>query len=214
MTVLEIALPNLVKDGALVTEALETLVPPFVVNLQKGGVKNGLRGFFETQDGKDIRDQYREVLLLEWPSVQHFKDFIASPPFVQFADKLKEKYLAGPPELKMLSVDGEVSQLYGGEPILEYIAVKPNDASEESVKKLLQQLQSSIGDLGTSKVAFGGSVNLDVQEIAILSVYASEAEHEAAKTSASRQQLLATLKSAATVTSLVGHVKKEIPIVQ
>ncbi|TRX94087.1 hypothetical protein FHL15_005165 [Xylaria flabelliformis] len=215
MTILEIALPKLKSDPALIEE-MKALAPPFVANLQKAGVMNGLRGFFGTENGRDIRNEFREILLLQWPTAQHFKDFVASPGYLEFAAKLKEKFAAGPAELKLFESGSEVSQLFGqgaeGETVVEYVMVKPKDASEAGVDSVLQKLQSGLSQLGSAKAAaVRKSSNLDTQEIALVSLYASDAEFEAAKASEARKQLLADIANTADLTSLVAHVEQKYP---
>ncbi|KAI1120787.1 hypothetical protein F5Y10DRAFT_116586 [Nemania abortiva] len=210
MTVLEIALPQLKRDPVLVAEALETLLPPFMVTLEEGSVINGLRGSFVTENDVDVTSQYRQTLLLEWPSVEHFQKFITSQPFLDFGGKLKA-YVDGPPNLKLIDVEGDVSHLFGSETVFEYIAIKPKDASEAGVKKILQQLQAGRSHFGTSKMAFGASSNLETQEIAVVILYGSDSELDAAKELPARKQLLEEIKTSAEVTRLVAQVKKEIP---
>ncbi|KAI0452062.1 hypothetical protein F5B21DRAFT_356728 [Xylaria acuta] len=213
MTVLEIALPNVKRDPVLIEEALKTLAPLLGINLQAAGALNGLRGFFSTENGRDIRNEYREILLLEWPTAQHFKDFVASPSYLEFASKMKEKYAAGPPELKIFEAGSDVSSLFGpSETVLEYIVVKLKDASESGAQSALQKLQSGLSQLGSPKAAVRKSSNLATQEIALVSLYASDAELEAAKASTARQQLLADIANAADLTSLVAHVEKVLPL--
>ncbi|KAI1756008.1 hypothetical protein F4782DRAFT_378452 [Xylaria castorea] len=213
MTILEIALPRLKSDPVLIEE-LKTLAPAFVTNLQKAGVLNGLRGFFGTENGRDIRDECREILLLEWPTAQNFKDFIASPAFLEFSGKLKEKFAAAPAELKLFDAGSDVSSLFGPETeaVLEYVIVKLKDTSEAGVHSALQKLQSGLSQLGSPRAAVRKSSNLATQEIALVSLYASDAELEAAKASAARQQLLADIANVANLTSLVAHVNKIIPL--
>lgn len=198
MTILEIALPNLKKDPVLIREGMKTLIPPLVTNLKKSGLLNGLQGFFATENGRDISDECKEVLLLgarplpfhpipvsfslasnspttEWPTTQHFQDFIASPGFLAFAGEVKEKYAVGPPELKLFEVGSDVSSLFGSETVLEYIIVKVKDDSEAGVQSVLQKLQSGLSQLGTPKAAVRKSSNLPTQEIAIVSLYARDA---------------------------------------
>ncbi|KAI0856360.1 hypothetical protein F4860DRAFT_493182 [Xylaria cubensis] len=215
MTILEIALPKLKSDPALLEE-MKALAPPFVANLQKAGVMNGLRGFFGTENGRDIRNEFREILLLQWPTAQHFKDFVASSDYLNFAAKLKEKYAAGPAELKLFESGSEVSQLFGqeagAETVVEYVMVKPKEAGVD-VDGVLQKLQSGLSQLGSAKAAaVRKSSNLDTQEIALVSIYASDAEFETAKASEARKQLLADIANTADLTYLVAHVGKIIPL--
>ncbi|KAI0487202.1 hypothetical protein F4859DRAFT_245964 [Xylaria cf. heliscus] len=209
MTVLEIALPNLKRDPVLLEEAVKTLVPSFVKNLQEAGVLNTLRGFFETENGRDIRDEFREILLLEWPTSQHFKDFVASPGYLEFSRKMGEKYAAGPPELKLFDTGSDVSSLFGSKTksVLEYIVVKPKDGSEAGVQSVLQRLQSGLPQVGSSRAVARKSSNLATQEIALLILYGSDAEFETAKASTAQQQFLADIANIADLTSLVTHVE-------
>ncbi|KAI8953314.1 hypothetical protein F4801DRAFT_128475 [Xylaria longipes] len=209
MTILEIALPNLKRDPVLIEEAARTLAPPLVVKLRAAGVLNALRGFFATENGRDIGDEYREILLLEWPTTQHFKDFVASPGYLDFSSKLKE-YAAGPAELKVFDAGSDVSSIFGPETVLEYVVVKLKDASEAGVQSALQKLQSGLSQLGSPRAAVRKSSNLATQEIALVSLYASDAELEAAKASTTRQQLLADIANVADLTSLVAHVVRVI----
>ncbi|KAI3327202.1 hypothetical protein HD806DRAFT_386263 [Xylariaceae sp. AK1471] len=216
MAVFEIVLPQLKKDAALIKELEKTVVPVFQKKLHEAGALFGLRGFFVTENGRDVRDEFREILVLEWPTAQHFKTFISSPGFHKFIGELQEKKAAtGPPELKLFDYDSssdEVSSIYKSPyTVLEYLVIKPTNASEASVHDLLQKLRSGFGSPSAAAV-IGSSSNLDTQEIAVVGLYASDADLDAAKASTTRQQLLAEIASAADVKSLVAHVEKVIPI--
>ncbi|KAI0415756.1 hypothetical protein F5X98DRAFT_210465 [Xylaria grammica] len=214
MAVIEIALPKLKKDAQVIQDVDEKVIPGLNVKLTKAGILNGLRGFFVTEDGRDVREDFREVLVLQWPSAQHFRDFVASAAFAEFSSGLKQ-YSYGPAELKLLDVAGDGTSIYGKDTaVIEYLAVKPKDASEAGVQSALKKLQSGLSHFGTEKVVVGSSINLETQEIAVVSAYTSEAELETVKASAGRQQLLADIASIANVSNLVGHVKKEVPLAE
>ncbi|TGJ80307.1 hypothetical protein E0Z10_g8455 [Xylaria hypoxylon] len=210
MAIIEIALPKLKRDAELIKQAEAKIVPLITAKLSDAGVKAGLRGFFVTENGRDVRDEFREILILEWPSIQHFKDFVVSTSYKEFGAELKN-FAYGPPELKLFDADKSLS-IFGLDTVVEYLVIKPKDASEASVQNALHKLQSGLSQLGASKVAIGSSSNLDSQEIALVSSYASDAELDTAKASAARQQLLADIAGTADVTSLVAHVKKELPL--
>ncbi len=96
---------------------------------------------------------------------------------------MKERYADGPAELKLFEVGDGVSSLFGSDTVLEYLVIKPKDASEASVQNVLQQLQSRLPQFGTAKVVVGGSSNLETREIALVGLYASDAvSFEAANT--------------------------------
>ncbi|KAI1163931.1 hypothetical protein F5B18DRAFT_296913 [Nemania serpens] len=211
MTVFEVVLPNLKKDPVLLQEIAETLASGFVGLLREAGARNGQRGFIVTEDGRDQKDEYREILLLEWPDAKHFQDFVASPGFAEFQGKLKSA-AAGPPVLKVFDpTDDDVSAVFrSDDTVLEYLVVKPKDVSPASLQGLLEKVQTGLPRFGTAKVAVGSTVNLEAQEIGLLSLYASDAEFDAAKATTGRQQLLADIAAEADVTSLVAHVEKVI----
>ncbi|KAI0423529.1 hypothetical protein F5Y09DRAFT_327139 [Xylaria sp. FL1042] len=213
MTILEIGQAAFKQEPALVKEVQEQLLPGLIGILQKAGVRNGLFGFLTRENGRDVREECRMLLLLEWPAREYFNNFIASPGYLEFGGKMKG-YAAAPAVLKLFDVDDGVSSLFSSDPVLEYLAIKPKDASEESCQSILQQLQSKLPRPGTAQVVVGSSVNLETREIALASLYASDAELEAANGSAARQQLLADIAATADVTTLVAQVKKEIPIAE
>jgi hypothetical protein len=64
MAVLEIVQPQLKKDAALIKGAEEELVPVIQKKLHDAGALKGLRGWFITEDGRDVRDEFREILVL------------------------------------------------------------------------------------------------------------------------------------------------------
>ncbi|KAI0542643.1 hypothetical protein GGR58DRAFT_451351 [Xylaria digitata] len=273
MAIIEIALLKLKKE--LIKDLEEKVVPTLNIKLNKAGVQNGLRGFFVTEHGRDSKDgEFTDVLLFrpyprplplasnrisqntEWPTFQHFKDFIASSDYHEFSSEIKEGgYASGPPELRLIDVADDPSSLFGSNTVVEYLTIRPKDTSEAGVQSVLKKLQSELPRFGTSKVVVGSSLNLEPQQIALVSSYASDAvsaptlkthprihhtilytattgrsyivlvdasftdnrdtqELDAVKASTARQQLLADIASTADVTSLVAHVKKELPLAE
>ncbi|KAI1276397.1 hypothetical protein F5Y07DRAFT_399392 [Xylaria sp. FL0933] len=214
MTILEIGQVAFKQDAALYKEVKEGVLPGLITNLQKSGVRNGLFGPIKKENGRDVSKECRMALFLEWPAKEYFDKFITSPGYKDFGGKVKP-YAAGPPNLKLFEVDDtSVSTLFGRDTVIEYLAIKPKDASEESCKNILQQVQSRLPQPGTAQVVAGSSVNLETREIALVNLYASDAELDAANASEARKQLLADIAGAADVSSLVAEVKKEIPIAE
>jgi len=80
MPIFEIALPNLKRDAALIQEAEEKIVPAMRPLLHNAGILNGLRGFFTSEDGRDIRDEFREALVLG----AYFISLYTTTPFLSF----------------------------------------------------------------------------------------------------------------------------------
>jgi hypothetical protein len=64
MAIIEIVLPQLKKDGALIKELEKTVVPVLRRKLQEAGALKAMRGWFATEDGRDVRDQFREILVV------------------------------------------------------------------------------------------------------------------------------------------------------
>ncbi|KAI1420712.1 hypothetical protein F5Y12DRAFT_719235 [Xylaria sp. FL1777] len=225
MAILEIAQIKLKNDPALIKEVEEDVMPGFNVTLQKFGARNMLRGYIVTENGRDVREERRLVLVLEWLAVEDFKNLVASASFLEVVGKLKERYTDGPGGPKLFEVDGGLSSLFGSDTVLEYLVIKPKDASEAGLKSVLQKIQSRLPQPGTAQVAVGSSVNSETQEIALVSLYPSDARELEAFTDNSmhtqelnastiRQQVLADIADAADVTSLVMHVKKQFPLAE
>lgn len=72
--------------------------------------------------------------------------------------------------------DDDVSAVFrSDDTVLEYLVVKPKDVSPASLQGLLEKVQTGLPRFGTAKVAVGSTVNLEAQEIGLLSLYASDA---------------------------------------
>ncbi|KAK5627060.1 hypothetical protein RRF57_002775 [Xylaria bambusicola] len=196
------------KGPTVVKYVGEHLALEFSAKLQHAGVLNGSRGFLVTENGRDISDEYREVIFLEWPSPQHLRDFVASPELLEHRVKMKP-YVDGPTDVKLFNIDSDdISSFFAVDALVEYLVVKPRDTSEAGVQSVSQYLQS---ELGSAKAMVGSSSNLETREIAVVSIFASDSDLNTARASAARQQLLTELAKTASTTSLVAHVKKVIP---
>ncbi|KAI0975691.1 hypothetical protein F4678DRAFT_483945 [Xylaria arbuscula] len=215
MAILEIAQVPFKKEPAIIKEVKEELLPNLITLLSKSEPKNGLLGYIVKENGRDVRDENRLILLLEWTGVENFKNFIASSGFLEFAGKLKGYAGPGSAPPKLFDVHDSVSSLFTSDTVLEYLVIKLKDASEATQKSVLEKIQSSVPQPGTAQVVVGkGSVNTETGEIALVSLYASEADLAATSASAARVQLLADIADTADVTSLVAQVKKELPLAE
>ncbi|KAI1299739.1 hypothetical protein F5Y03DRAFT_246697 [Xylaria venustula] len=216
MAILEIAQVWFKKEPAIIRDVKEELVPSLIKLLSKSEPKNGLFGYVVTENGRDVREDNRLILLLEWDAVENFKNFVASSGFLEFAGKLKESAAPGSAPPKLFDVDNGVSSLFTSDTVLEYLVIKPKDASEASAKSILEKIQSKIPQPGTAQVVVGkGIVNTETGEIALVSLYASEADLAATSASAARVQLLADIADTVDVTTtLIAHVKKELPLAE
>lgn len=114
----------------------------------------------------------------EWPSVQHFRDFVVSPALREQGAKMAG-YIEGSTNLKLFQTSGgsdDISALFGIDNVVfEYLAFKPKDPSDAGVQSVLQLLQPRLAQIGTAKTAIGSTSNLETREIGVVSVYASDA---------------------------------------
>ncbi|KAI0149609.1 hypothetical protein GGR57DRAFT_504787 [Xylariaceae sp. FL1272] len=208
MSVFEIALPKLTPDAELIKTVEKDV--RIVINLLKASpARNGLRGWIVSENGRDVKADFREILVLEWPEIQDFHNFVASDGFQGFIGLLKSKGLVqGPTELKIFDAENP-SQLFASHPVLEYLVIKPRNTSNATGEDVLHQLKSQLAILGSSKAVVGSSTNLEPKEIAAVGLYTSDAELEKAQGSSARQALLQDIGKAADVTTIVAHVSYE-----
>jgi hypothetical protein len=89
--------------------------------------------------------------------------------------------MEGPPVFKLYDPSSSSSEALSSifkapRTVLEYLVIspKPTSASEASVQKILQKLQSGLAQLGTTNAVVGESTNLASREIAVFGSYASQ----------------------------------------
>ncbi|KAI1178883.1 hypothetical protein F4777DRAFT_39548 [Nemania sp. FL0916] len=218
MPILELVAPRFKDDPAVIAEAQAVLLPNFRVKLEEVGVRNGMGGFFETENGRDIRAENRKLVVLEYASVEMFQTLFTSDEFREFAIALSTKYCGSPPAPKLYDIAAEdnLSALFDAGTVLEHLEIAPRDAlstdTDGVLDALLAKLRGSLEKFGATKAVAGKSINLDNKEIALVAVYRDDEAFEAAKASAARQELLAEISHAADVTSLISHVERELPL--
>ncbi|CAJ2503427.1 Uu.00g108210.m01.CDS01 [Anthostomella pinea] len=205
MAIIELAYPQLKKDAELIRAAEPEMIPLILKALQEAGAVNGLRGFIHSEDGRDVTTDVREVLLLEWPSASKFRDFLTSPLYLEFAERIKS-VSDGPPIFK-LHETSDSSKLFGSDTILEVLEIRPNErVTEEDVQGILHTVQSGFEKLNSPKAVYGSSLNLDKKEVVVIGVFANDAELDAAQVASSRPEMLAHVGGSAMVTRLIAHV--------
>ncbi|KAK5627461.1 hypothetical protein RRF57_003176 [Xylaria bambusicola] len=186
----------------------EKILPTLINNLYASGVqdKKGA-GFVMTENDRELKDEeFTAAYFFQWTSLPHFKSFVVSPEYREFGSRVKEGgYASGPAELRLIDLSEDLSSIFGSNAVAECLIIKPKDASEAGVQNVLQKLQSGLPQFGASKAVVGSTLNLERQEVVVVSSYASDAELETAKASPARQQLLVGVSNAVDVTSLVVH---------
>ncbi|KAI2641410.1 hypothetical protein GGS26DRAFT_535592 [Hypomontagnella submonticulosa] len=204
MAIIELVFPQLKKDPESVKGSLEKLPIAFKA-FQDGGVIRGLSGFVTTENGKDVTADSRELIVLEWPEAAAFYKFIESPGFANFAAEMMP-FSAGPPELNLFETNPG-THLFGSNPVLEILLVKPTGSSDEDAQAVLKKVQSALATTNDSEAVYGTSLNLPQKKITVLKVVANKADLDAAKNAKSRQEIQKEVGSTAEVTQLVADVK-------
>ncbi|KAI0884228.1 uncharacterized protein GGS22DRAFT_189359 [Annulohypoxylon maeteangense] len=208
MAVIELVFPKLKKDPELIKQALSKVPGLARAAFKEAGVQRGLRGFIDSENGKDVTSELRELVILEWLSASDFTTFIESSAFVSYMEHMKP-YADGPPELDLFETNIG-SPLFGPREFLEIILVRPkNVTSLEDVETILKKVKSSLEEANDSETIYGASVNLSEQVATIIRTFASREEREAAKNS--QQELLSEIGKLAVVTRLNAEVK-QLPI--
>jgi hypothetical protein len=63
MPFIELVWPHLIKDAELISE-VENKIPTIIELFKKAGALRGVRGFLFSEDGNDVKADFREILLL------------------------------------------------------------------------------------------------------------------------------------------------------
>ncbi|OTA67159.1 hypothetical protein K449DRAFT_462117 [Hypoxylon sp. EC38] len=209
MAIIEVVFPQLKNDPETIKEAT-TKFPIVFKAFKEAGVLRGLQGFVGSDNGKDVSSDAREVLVLEWPNESAFRDFVKSPGYATAMGALKP-FVTGPSELNLFETN-DGAHLLGVGPVLEILLVQPKNASsDEDAKSILKKIQSSLEKTNAPTAVYGSTLNLPEKKIGILRGFASKAEAESAKNTASLQEIIAEISSVADVTQLVAEVK-QIPL--
>ncbi|KAI0517621.1 hypothetical protein F5B22DRAFT_603555 [Xylaria bambusicola] len=176
MAIIEFVLLKPKKE--LFEEFKEKILPTLVNNLYASGVQNKKgAGIVATENGRELKDEeFTAAYFFQWTSVQHFKSFVVSPEYREFGSQVKKGgYASGPADLRLIDFPEDSSWIFGSNTVAEFLIIKPKDASESSVQNVLQKLQSGLPQFNDSKAVVGSTLNLERQEVAVVSSYASDA---------------------------------------
>ncbi|KAJ5671179.1 hypothetical protein N7507_000306, partial [Penicillium longicatenatum] len=162
MAITELIFPCVKPDPATL-EALERDWP----KLSKGltvpnpGIIDAFRGWIVTEDGLDVRNAYREILLFEWNSVDSFRAFVGSEQYAAFAGSIKH-LLTGPPTLQLFETKFSPGEAASAS-LVEIIRVGVSNS--ENVEETLRVWEKATRHLnlngdGTT-FTYGKSLNLE-----------------------------------------------------
>ncbi|KAI1458933.1 hypothetical protein F4805DRAFT_107049 [Annulohypoxylon moriforme] len=204
MAIIELIFPRLKKDPDLIKEALSKVPGLARSAFKDAGVQRGLRGFIDSENGKDVTADLKELVILEWLSASDFTAFVQSQAFITYMGHMKP-YADGPPEIDLFETNTG-SPLFGSREFLEIILVRPKDSSnDEDVEDILEKVRSSLEKANDSETIYGASVNLPQRMATIIRAFESRKEREAAKQS--QQELLSEVGKLADLTRLDAEVK-------
>ncbi|KAJ5797549.1 uncharacterized protein N7503_006845 [Penicillium pulvis] len=163
MAFTELVFPCVKPDPA----TLETLERDWP-KLSKGltdpnpGLLSAFRGWVLTEDGLDVRKDYKEFLLLEWNSADSFNAFVGSEQYAAFAGSIKH-LLTGPPTLQFFETKLSPKDAASAS-MVEIIRVTlPNSEDVEEGLQVWEKACRHLASNGesTASVTYGKSKNLD-----------------------------------------------------
>ncbi|KAI0600748.1 hypothetical protein F4775DRAFT_545490 [Biscogniauxia sp. FL1348] len=208
MAFIEIVYPKLKPDPESIRKAEQDVIPVIADAFKDGGVLNVLRGWIETQDGKDVSSAMREVLVLEWPSPSAFHAFVKSAAYMNVQALLKP-LATGPPELKLYEAS-DASKFFSSDSVLEILEIRPKPAvaQGDAVENILKKIRAAVEKSIDPKVVYGSTLNLDEKEVVVVRLFATQSELATEATGASRREFLASIGDLAEVTQLVSKVDR------
>ncbi|KAJ5909553.1 hypothetical protein N7504_004196 [Penicillium tannophilum] len=205
MAFTELVFPCVKPDPATI-EALERDWP----KLSKGltdpnpGLLCAFRGWVLTEDGLDVRKDYKEFLLLEWNAADSFNAFVGSEQYAAFAGSIKH-LLTGPPTLQFFETKLSPKDAASAS-IVELIRVTlPNS---ENVEEGLQVWEKASRHLasngeGTASVTYGKSKNLDKDVVVGIIGWRSSKEQQDMSQDKIWSETLESLKSLGKVSQII-----------
>ncbi|KAJ5190982.1 uncharacterized protein N7498_009967 [Penicillium cinerascens] len=163
MAITELIFPRVKTDQATLEE-LERDWPKLSKRLTdpNPGLLHASRGWVLTENGKDARDAFKEVLLFEWNEADSFHAFVGSEQFGAFAASIRH-LVTGPPTLQLFETN-ESPKEAASAAVVEIIRVgvsnsKDTEASLQAWRKISHFLASKEG--AQAHVTFGKSLNLE-----------------------------------------------------
>ncbi|KAJ5998538.1 hypothetical protein N7451_006348 [Penicillium sp. IBT 35674x] len=198
-----------VKPDPATLEVLERDWP----KLSKGltdpnpGLLCAFRGWVLTEDGLDVREDYKEFLLFEWNSADSFKAFVGSEQYAAFAASIRH-LLTGPPTLQLFETKLSPKDAASAS-MVEIVRVTVS--SSENVEEGLQVWEKASRYLasngeGTTSVTYGKSKNLDKDVVVCIIGWQSSKEQQDMSQDKIWSETLESLKSLGTLSQIIVDV--------
>ncbi|KAJ5923559.1 hypothetical protein N7454_008804 [Penicillium verhagenii] len=162
MAITELIFPSLIPTKEVIEEVerdwpiiKKSLIEP------NPGLLSAFRGWVLSEDGKDVRDQYREVVIFEWIEEAAFHAFLTSDQLASFAKSIR--HLVNGPSKMLLFETNSSPKESSVAPVVEIfrLEVTSSENTQAALKawEVLSQALSSKGKL--VPVTYGKSLNLD-----------------------------------------------------
>ncbi|KAJ6112103.1 hypothetical protein N7523_008164 [Penicillium sp. IBT 18751x] len=137
MAITEFLFPALKNDKASI-EIITRIAPTFRRKLThpNPGLLSGFRGFIVTENGKDVKADFREIVIFEWNKMESFQNFIKSDQLKDAASTIKH-LMSGPPTLQVFDMN-----------------LGPTDAASSPIVEIIRTTVSNANNVDTSLKAW------------------------------------------------------------
>ncbi|KAJ6187245.1 hypothetical protein N7519_002153 [Penicillium mononematosum] len=162
MAITELVFPQIKTDPASLNE-IERDWPIISKRLTdpNPGLIHAFRGWVLTENGQDVRDAHKEVLLFEWNKAESFHAFAGSEQFSAFASSIRH-LVNGPPTLQLFETNYSPKDVASA-PVVEITRVElENPKSVEGALRTWERISHFLASTGVkASVLYGRSSNLD-----------------------------------------------------
>ncbi|KAJ5646532.1 hypothetical protein N7490_002904 [Penicillium lividum] len=195
MAITELIFPQ-VKPTKEVLDEIEQNWPIISKSLiePNPGLLSAFRGWVLSEDGKDVRDQHREIIIFEWTEEAAFHAFVASAQFASFANSIRH-LVSGPPKLQLYetNISPKESSIA---PVVEIfrLGVSGSEAIQ-AAQKTWEDLSQALFHSGRlAPVTQGKSLNLEGNVVVGILGWASIEAHEEGAQDVAFVEALASLR--------------------
>ncbi|KAJ5119058.1 hypothetical protein N7448_010766 [Penicillium atrosanguineum] len=160
MAITEFLFPALKNDKASV-EMITRIAPIFRKKLThpNPGFLQGFRGFVVTENGKDVREDFREIVIFEWDKMDSFHHFVKSDQLKDAVSSIKH-LMNGPPTLQLFDTNVGPKDA-ASSPIVEIIQARISKPDHiDASLKAWEKLSGHVAERQTT-VTYGKSLNLE-----------------------------------------------------
>ncbi|KAJ5928599.1 hypothetical protein N7466_007555 [Penicillium verhagenii] len=142
------------------------------------GLLSAFRGWVLSEDGKDVRDQYREIVIFEWVEEAAFHAFLTSDQFASFGKSIRH-LVNGPTKMQLFETNSSPKESSVA-PVVEIFRLElTGSESVQVAQKAWENLSQTLSITGKSvPVTWGNSLNLDGDVVVGILGWASTEDHE------------------------------------